>query len=108
MNRLILAVGAAALALPSVAVFAGTFGADSVAVRTDDLDLSTPDGRARLHQRVARSADTVCGRNLANIHLMLAERARQCRADTIANLEPRLNAIARRQGMQRTQVAMNR
>lgn len=48
------AIGAATLSSPVLA-------ADTLAIKTSDLDLSTPAGQAQLERRVTRAAREACG-----------------------------------------------
>lgn len=51
-----------------------------------DLDLSHPDGIARLHRRVGMALDTVCGDRFAT-NLDLRWQVRQCRAKAQAGAD---------------------
>lgn len=91
MTRLIAALGAAALLLPTVAA-ANPFVQPDAMVKADDLDLGTPDGRARLNSRIETAAEDVCGRNMDRIHLSVAAKARDCKVAVIDELEARQRA----------------
>nr|WP_319233735.1 UrcA family protein [Sphingomonas sp.] len=79
--------------LPAMAMAAqNPFAAPSATVRTDGLDLANPDGQRRLDARLADAAEAVCGRSVSHIHLAMAKKASQCRAEVIAEGRARLAA----------------
>ncbi|WP_293876089.1 MULTISPECIES: UrcA family protein [unclassified Sphingomonas] len=86
----------AALSLGSAAVASdgpaarSPFGKPSAVVTLQGIDLATADGQQRLAIRVDQAARTICGQNLATIHLDLEARARACRADVAEQVRARI------------------
>lgn len=82
--------------------FAGTANAaagdnplakDSAVLQLKGLDLATADGQQRLAIRMDAAAQSVCGDpRLAGVHLVLAEKARSCRTQVIADIRHQLEA----------------
>ena len=91
-------IGLAVLAAISLgsAAFAGpndnAFGKESAVLTLSGLDLSTANGQQRLAIRVDQVARTVCGDNLATIHLDLDARGRACRADVADQVRARIES----------------
>ncbi|MEI9927962.1 MAG: UrcA family protein [Sphingomonas sp.] len=81
-------------------VFAGApalaQSAQSVAVRVNDLDLSTASGRHTLDRRVATATEAVCGSYFGTQDAE-ARRISRCRSEVSAQVAPRL-AATRTQG----------
>lgn len=101
MNRLIVALGAVAMLVPSAAAFADstTSAPAAVNVRTDDLDLTRADGKSRLTMRIADAAKEVCGDGFSRTHLLLVARTRACQAEVTAQVDAQVRTLeARRAG----------
>ena len=85
MNRLMVALSAASMTLPSMAL-SNPFASERAVVKTNDLDLQTSEGRERLKLRVARAAVEVCGQQVSHIHPAVVAKARECRTAVIRDL----------------------
>ncbi len=70
------------------------FTAESAVLSLRGLDLATVDGQRRLAIRMDQAANAVCGEGMSKIHLALAEQARACRADVIADIRTRIAAAS--------------
>ena len=110
MKKGLLVVGVCALMTSvSAAAADSPFAKDQTVLRLDGLDLSTADGQQRLAIRMDEAARTVCGDRLANVHLALDAKARECRtavmADIRAQIETRMADAAQVSG---TQLASSR
>ncbi|MET0178992.1 MAG: UrcA family protein [Novosphingobium sp.] len=83
MQRLTLIAAAAAAALMGTTAHAG-----AKAVRTSDLDLSTPAGQAELDSRIARAARAVCSSQTTGTRLRSVDQdcVRKAAAATRAEL----------------------
>lgn len=94
MHAMMVALGAAGLLLPAVAVAAeNPLAASTSTVRTDDLDLAKPADRNRLEIRLAEAAADVCGRRMDLIHNMAATKARACQAEVVAENRARVEQL---------------
>lgn len=75
---------------------AGTTGdpfvQDKAILQLGGLDLSTPNGQARLANRMDEAARSVCGEHLASIHLSLESQARECRTTVLAQIRTQIEA----------------
>lgn len=94
-NRLVALAALAFAASTSMATATeNPFAKDKAILNLQGLDLSTADGQQRLAVRIDQAARAVCGDRLANIHLELEVRTRECRtavaADVRAQIETRL------------------
>jgi UrcA family protein len=93
MRKGLWVLGACALATSVSAAAAGNpFAKDETVLRLDGLDLATADGQQRLAIRMDHAARTVCGDRLASVHLALDSRARECRAEVIADIRTQIEA----------------
>lgn len=82
---------AAALAIVPATAFAAT---QSVEVKYDDLDLSTPKGQAQLNSRIERAATQVCSRHgIVTGSIRSTSRDEDCYRDALAKLKERVAAI---------------
>lgn len=68
------------------------FVQDTAVLQLKDLDLSTPKGQQRLAIRMDQAARSVCGENLATIHLDLEAKARECRSAVLADVRAQIEA----------------
>lgn len=68
------------------------FAKDQAVLRLSGLDLTTVEGQQRLAIRMDEAARAVCGDRLATLHLALSERARDCRAEVIADIRAQIEA----------------
>jgi UrcA family protein len=91
-------VGLAVLATLAFATsaFASTpenpFAKDKAILNLKGLDLSTPDGQERLAVRMEQAVRAVCGDGLANVHLALEAKARECRTAVTADIRSQIEA----------------
>lgn len=91
LKKGLLALTACALAAPAMAATTDDpFVQDKAILRLDGLDLSTADGQQRLAIRMDQAARAVCGDGLANVHLALNERTRECRTAVLADIRTQL------------------
>ncbi len=83
-------IGLAALAAIAFATSASAadspFAQDQTVLNLKGLDLSTADGQQRLAIRMDQAARTVCGEQLAAVHLALEAKAQECRAAVVADV----------------------
>ena len=87
----LMALAAFALATPALAENNNDpFVQDSATLRLDGLDLTTVDGQQRLAIRMDAAARAVCGDQMASVHLSLAVKARECRAEVLANIREQI------------------
>jgi UrcA family protein len=86
------AIAAATLATPALA---RNPGAKTVAVRTADLDLSSPAGRAALHRRIASATETVCG-SYGSANRDEADEISRCRVKVRDQVTTQVAALADR------------
>ncbi|HEY5723516.1 MAG TPA: UrcA family protein [Allosphingosinicella sp.] len=77
---------APASAREPIAVSGGT-----IAVRTADLDLSTDRGVSKLDRRIRAAATLACG-TTSDFDVRGKNKARRCRAETIASVAPQRDA----------------
>lgn len=68
------------------------FVQDKAILQLKGLDLSTPNGQQRLANRMDRAASSVCGEQLATIHLFVEEQARECRVAVLAQIRTQIEA----------------
>lgn len=80
MKKALLAVAALAMASSAAAATGDPFVEETATLRLDGLDLSTVEGQQRLAIRMDDAARSVCGDNLASVHLAVAAQARECQA----------------------------
>lgn len=91
-------IGLAALAIFAFATpaFASSaenpFAEDKAILNLKGLDLSTAEGQQRLAIRMDQAARTVCGENLAGVHLAVEAKARDCRTAVIADIRSQIEA----------------
>jgi UrcA family protein len=90
--KYLVALGAALLAVPAVAADVNPLAAEKAVVSLAGLDLATPVGQARLAVRLDQAAADVCGRQLAEIHLAVEAKARECRAEVVADARAKIEA----------------
>lgn len=102
-----MAVAALGLACAGAANAAGSenpLAKDAAVLQLKGIDLATADGQQRLAIRMDAAAQAVCGdERLAGVHLALAEKARDCRAQVIADIR---NQIESRQAALGTTTAI--
>ncbi|WP_272917845.1 UrcA family protein [Altericroceibacterium endophyticum] len=91
MVRAFLAVAACAVASPAMASAPNSFGHESAELRLDGIDFDTAEGQNRLAIRLDNVAHTICGDRLASVHLATAKKARECRADVIADVRSQIS-----------------
>jgi UrcA family protein len=85
-----------AAAIKAVPAFSAPVAPPSVSVvRTADLDLSTPGGRAALDHRLVIAANDVCGA-AADVDLSGQNAVRACRADVLAKARRESGQLASR------------
>ena len=66
---------------------------EAAVLQLKGLDLATADGQQRLAIRMDAAAQAVCGdERLAGVHLALAEKARACRAQVIADIRDQIES----------------
>ncbi|MDH7638837.1 UrcA family protein [Sphingomonas oryzagri] len=80
----------AALLLSAPAFAAPAADGMSTTVRFADLDLATDAGVARLHSRIARAANAVCGGDVDQRNLSLMNSVAACRQVALASAEPQV------------------
>lgn len=69
------------------------FVQDATVLQLKGLDLATADGQQRLAIRMDAAAQTVCGdQRLAAVHLALAAKARECKAQVMADIRQQIEA----------------
>lgn len=87
-------------ATPAIAQEEGEYV--EVRVEYADLDLSTEDGQATLHNRLRRAAQRVCGMDIRETgSLMPMGEARACYREKMDSFEVRVAAITRQQAERR-------
>lgn len=93
----LMVVAVVAFATPALAgTSSNPFAQDSAILDLKGLDLSTADGQQRLAIRMDQAARTVCGNDIATVHLALEAKARECRAAVAADIRTQIEArIAR-------------
>ena len=101
------ACAAILMATPAIAAPGGNpFSADSAVLNLSGIDLASVEGQQRLAIRMDNVANAVCGEGLSSIHLALADQARGCRADVMADMRSRIAlATAARDPLPGTQLA---
>ncbi len=91
-----LALAAFGLASAGAATAAGSenpLARDAAVLQLKGIDLATADGQQRLAIRMDAAAQAVCGDDrLAGVHLALAEKARACRAQVIADIRDQIES----------------
>ena len=105
----LLALAACALVAVPAAAADNVFAKDEAVLRLKGLDLSTVDGQQRLAIRMDEAARAVCGDRLSNVHLALEARARECRAEVLADIRAQIekrSAVAAKAST--VQLALNR
>ncbi|MEH3036251.1 MAG: UrcA family protein [Sphingomonas adhaesiva] len=66
---------------------------DAAVLQLKGLDLATADGQQRLAIRMDAAAQAVCGdERLAGVHLSLANKARDCRTQVIADIRNQIES----------------
>lgn len=92
-NKGLLILGACvATASVPAAASDNPFAKDQAVLRLSGLDLTTVEGQQRLAIRMDEAARAVCGDRLSTVHLALSERARDCRAEVIADIRAQIEA----------------
>ncbi len=87
------ALATLALAAPaSAATTENAFAKDQAILDLKGLDLSTAEGQQRLAIRIDNAARTVCGSDLATVHLAAENKARDCRAAVVADVRAQIEA----------------
>lgn len=87
----LVALATIALAAPaSAATTENAFAKDQAILDLKGLDLSTADGQQRLAIRIDNAARTVCGSDLASVHLAAENKARACRAAVVADVRAQI------------------
>jgi UrcA family protein len=85
---------AAALAIVPTTAFAGP---TSAAVTYSDLDLSTPQGMAKLDKRIERAAKSVCSRHeVITGSITSTTTDQKCYQDALAKLKDQVAALTER------------
>lgn len=103
---------AAAIAFSATPAFADPQTPASITVRSDDLDLNSERGAARMLRRIERAANIVCGASVAATYSGQRDEYRTCRAATIAASVHQLGADqvsalhAQRYGAGESQIAV--
>ncbi|MEH3046252.1 UrcA family protein [Sphingomonas adhaesiva] len=91
-----MAMAALGLACAGAANAAGSenpLAKDAAVLQLKGLDLATADGQQRLAIRMDAAAQAVCGdERLASVHLALADKARNCRAQVIADIRQQIES----------------
>jgi UrcA family protein len=88
---LILVACALTASMPAAAT-GNPFAKDQAVLRLGGLDLTTVEGQQRLAIRMDEAARAVCGDRLSSVHLALGERARDCQAKVIADIQAQIEA----------------
>ena len=105
----LLALAVCALVTVPAAAADNPFAKDEAVLRLKGLDLSTVDGQQRLAIRMDAAARAVCGDRLANVHLALEARARECRTEVLADIRAQIeNRKSLAAKASPTQLAYNR
>ena len=95
MNRTLAAAAAAAFA--TLATF-GASHAATTAVQTNDLDLATAEGQARLDSRINRAARTVCSEAITGSRIAHADKACMARARAAVEKQVAARRVTPRNG----------
>src|ERR1700712_3381138 len=96
MQEMMMKIGLVAFAAVAFATSASAstvedpFVKDKAVLQLGGLDLSTPQGQQRLAIRMDQAARSVCGDNLASIHLSLDNQARECRGAVLAKIRAQI------------------
>nr|WP_086492263.1 UrcA family protein [Novosphingobium panipatense] len=71
---------------------AGTnpFARDQAVLDLKGLDLATAEGQQRLAIRMDSAARSVCGENMASVHLAAERKAQECRTAVLADIRDRI------------------
>jgi UrcA family protein len=85
---------AAAMAIGPAAAFAAS---PSVELRYDDLNLSTPDGMAKLNKRVEAAAREVCTSRHDTGSIVKQSLDRKCYQETLQKLQKQLALVTQQQ-----------
>lgn len=86
----LVALATIALAAPASAATENAFAKDQAILDLKGLDLSTAEGQQRLAIRIDNAARTVCGSDLASVHLAAENKARACRAAVVADVRAQI------------------
>lgn len=87
------ALGLACAGTASAATSENPLAKDAAVLQLKGLDLTTADGQQRLAIRMDAAAQAVCGdERLAGVHLALANKARDCRAQVIADIRNQIES----------------
>lgn len=76
----------------SAATAENPFARDQAILNLKGLDLSTADGQQRLAIRIDQVARAVCGDEVAQVHLALERKARECRATVVTDVRSQVEA----------------
>ena len=92
----LIAAAALGLAFTGAAQAAGSenpLAKDAAVLQPKGIDLTTADGQQRLAIRMDAAAQAVCGDDrLAGVHLALADKARACRTQVIADIRNQIES----------------
>jgi UrcA family protein len=66
------------------------FARDQAVLDLKGLDLATAEGQQRLAIRMDAAARSVCGENMASVHLALERKAQDCRTAVLADIRDRI------------------
>lgn len=87
------ALGLACAGAATAATSENPLAKDAAVLQLKGLDLTTADGQQRLAIRMDAAAQAVCGdERLAGVHLALANKARDCRAQVIADIRDQIES----------------
>jgi UrcA family protein len=96
MKVFMMAAAACGLLVAGAANAAGgenPFAKDAAVLQLKGIDLATAAGQQRLAIRMDAAAQAVCGdQRLASVHLALAEKARACRTQVIADIRQQIES----------------
>ena len=86
-------LGLASAGAASAAGSENPLAKDAAVLQLKGVDLTTADGQQRLAIRMDAAAQAVCGDpRLAGVHLALANKARDCRAQVIADIRDQIES----------------
>lgn len=85
-----LAFATSASAATGSATGENPFARDQAVLDLKGLDLATAEGQERLAIRMDAAARSVCGENMASLHLTLERKAQECRTAVLADIRGRI------------------
>lgn len=74
----------------SAATGENPFAQDKAVLELKGLDLATAEGQQRLAIRMDNAARSVCGENMASVHLAAERKAQDCRTAVLADIRSQI------------------